>query len=209
MRRPDSSSAVDPKDAAFNNLSGEGRAPLGASQVRAPVAKRHAFRRPDRLSPDHLESADRAMCGLDQHGGPEGRSLQEPERRREGPLGREPGPNTSGAAPSGREQGGEQEPRNRPPVATPPQEPRGRERPGIESRGPRSQSFGGERGATERPVPPAPFQRPAERSPSPGIEAPRSRGPELPRPQSPATTGAAPERSQVRPGGPPGRREER
>jgi hypothetical protein len=115
-------------------------------------------------------------------------------------------PNTNGAAPGGRER----ELRNRPPEgATPPQEPRGRERSGIENQSPRNQNLGGERGAS-RPAPAAPSQRPSavERGPSQGLETPRSRAPaaEGPRPQSP-TTGAAPQGSRAPPGG-GGRREE-
>src|SRR5229473_7175005 len=99
----------------------------------------------------------------------------------------------------------------RPPEGVaPPQEPRGRERSGIESQGQRNQNLGGERGAAQRPAPAAPSQRPSavERGPSPGLEAPRSRAPaaEGPRPQSP-TTGAAPQGGRAPPGG-GGRREE-
>ena len=116
-------------------------------------------------------------------------------------------PSTGNGAPSGRER----ELRNRPPEGVaPPQEPRGRERSGIESQGQRNQNLGGERGAAQRPAPAAPSQRPSavERGPSPGLEAPRSRAPaaEGPRPQSP-TTGAAPQGGRAPPGG-GGRREE-
>src|SRR5258708_7561777 len=116
-------------------------------------------------------------------------------------------PSTGGGAPSGRER----ELRNRPPEGVaPPQEPRGRERSGIESQGQRNQNLGGERGAAQRPAPAAPSQRPSavERGPSPALEAPRSPAPaaEGPRPQSP-TTGAAPQGGRAPPGG-GGRREE-
>jgi hypothetical protein len=124
---------------------------------------------------------------------------------RRGPQAVAPGPSTSGAAPSGRERG-ERELRNRPPQgAASPQEPRGRERSGIESQSPRNQSLGGERGATQRATPAAPPQRPsaAERGPSLGVVAPRSRAPAAggPRPQSPTTTGAAPGGGHAVPGG--------
>jgi uncharacterized protein DUF6600 len=127
---------------------------------------------------------------------------------RRGPQAGAPGPSTSGAAPSSREH----ELRNRAPQgAASPQEPRGRERSGIESQTPRSQSPEGQRGATQRPAPGASSQPPlaAGRGSSPGIEAPRSHAPaaaEAPRPQSPTTTGAAPGGRAV-PGG-AGRREE-
>src|SRR6266566_5762000 len=117
-------------------------------------------------------------------------------------------PSTNGAAPGGRER----ELRNRPPEgAAPPQEPRSRERSGIENQSPRNQNLGGERGAAQRPAPAAPSQRPSavERGPSPGLEAPRSRAPaaaEGSRPQS-STTGAAPQGGRAPPGA-GGRREE-
>jgi hypothetical protein len=143
-------------------------------------------------------------------GGPAGPSQTGPGEVRRGPQAGAPSTSTSGAAPGSRERGGEL--RNRPPQgAAPPQEPRGRERSGVESQSPRNQSLGGERGAAQRPAPAAPFQRPsaAERGPSAGVEAPRSRAPaaEGPRPQSPSTTGAAPGGGRAPPGG-GGRREE-
>jgi hypothetical protein len=163
-----------------------------------------------------------AQPGRDQRGlregGPAAPSQNAPrtsEEGRRGPQAGAPGPSTSGAAPSSRERGGERELRNRAPQgAAPPQEPRGRERSGIESQSPRNQSLGGggERGAAQHPAPAAPSQRPsaAERGPSPGAEAPRSRAPaaEGPRPQSPSTTGAAPGGGRAPPGGGGSRREE-
>jgi hypothetical protein len=164
-----------------------------------------------------------AQPGRDQRGskegGPGAPSLNVPRPSEEGRHGQQaggaPGPSTSGAAPSSRERGGERELRNRAPQGVaPPQEPRGRDRSGIESQSPRNQSLGGggERGAAPRPAPAAPSQRslPAERGPSPGAEAPRSRSPDAaggPRPQSPSTTGAAPGGGRATPGG-GGRREE-
>jgi hypothetical protein len=156
-----------------------------------------------------------AQPGRDQRGaregGPVAPSPNTPSTSGEARRGSQAGaaPSTSGAAPSSRERGGERELRNRVPQgAPPPQEPRGRERSGIESQSPRDQSLGGERGAAQRPAPAAPSQRPsaAERGPSPGVEAPRSRAPaaEGPRPQSPSTTGAAPGGGRTA----PGRREE-
>jgi hypothetical protein len=144
-----------------------------------------------------------AQPGRDQRGLREGRPEAPPqnapvtsgqgERR---PQASAPGPSTSGAAPGSRERGGARELRNRPPEGpASPQEPRGRERPGIESQGSRSQTPRAERGATQRPAPAVPSQRPsaAERSPSPGVEAPRPRAPAAAeRPRPPATTGAAP-----------------
>jgi hypothetical protein len=162
-----------------------------------------------------------AQPGRDQRGlregGPAAPSQNAPVTSgevRRGPQAGAPGPSTSGAAPSSRERGGERELRNRAPQgAAPPQEPRSRERSGIESQSPRNQSLGGggERGAAQRPAPAAPSQRPsaAERGPSPGVEAPRSRAPaaEGPRPQSSSTTGAAPGGGRAASGG-GGRREE-
>jgi len=162
-----------------------------------------------------------AQPGRDQRGLREGRapSLNIPraseEGRRSPQAGGAPSPSTSGAVPSGRERGGERELRNRAPQGVAPsQEPRGRERSGIESQSPRNQSLGGggERGAAPRTAPAAPSQRPsaAERGPSLGVEAPRSRAPAAaggPRPQSPSTTGAAPGGGRA-PSGGGGRREE-
>ncbi len=155
-----------------------------------------------------------AQPGRDQHGlregGPGAPSPNAPgpsgEGRR-GPQAGALGPSTSGAAPSSRER----ELRTRPAEgAASPQEPRRRERSGIENQCPRNQNLGGERGAAQRPAPAVPSQRPSavERGPSPGLEAPRSRAPaaEGPRPRSP-TTGAAPQGGRA----PPetgGRREE-
>jgi hypothetical protein len=151
-------------------------------------------------------------------GGPAGPSQNAPVTSGQGerrPQAGAPGPSTSGAAPRSGERGSARELRNRPPGgAASPQEPRGRERPGIESQGSRSPTPGGERGATQRLAPAVQSQRPsaAERSPSPGAEAPRPRAPaaaaERPRPQSPTTTGAAPGGSRAAPGPGGGRREE-
>jgi hypothetical protein len=156
----------------------------------APSTSGEAPRVPQATAPGARGSRNEPP-GFDQRSGPEGRGLGE----REGPAGRpgnfpgrEPGPSTSGTAPSGRERGGERELGNRPPQTAPLQEPRGRERPGIE--GPRSQSFGGERGEPQRTAPAMP------------------RAPEGPRPQSP-TTGAAPGGIHPLPPGGPGRRDER
>ncbi len=113
-------------------------------------------------------------------------------------------PNTTGAAP-GAQRGPQpgRELRNRAPEgAVSPQEPRGRERSGIESQMPRNQSPEGQRAAGQRP----PSQPPGS---SPGAEASRSRAPaaEGPRPQSPTTSGAAPGGGRPVPGA-GGRREE-
>jgi hypothetical protein len=130
-----------------------------------------------------------------------------------GPQAGVPGPSTSGAAPSTRERAGEGELRNRAPQGgASPQEPRARERSGIESQTPRNESPAGQRGATQRTAPAGPSQPPlAQRGPSsPSVEAPRSRAPasEAPRRQPPATTGAAPGGGRMGPGGGGGRREE-
>src|SRR5258705_10219847 len=136
---------------------------------------------------------------------PSPNALGPSDEGRRGPQAGVPG--TGGGAPSGRER----ELRNRPPEGVaPPQEPRGRERSGIESQGPRNQNLGGERGAAQGPAPALRSQRPSavERGPSPGLEAPRSHAPaaEGPRPLSP-TTGAAPQGGRTPPGA-GGRREE-
>ena len=160
---------------------------------------------------------ERDQRGL-REGGPGAPPPNAPGTFGEGRRGPQAGaPSTRGAAPSSRERGGERELRNRPPqAAVPPQDLRGRERSGIESQSPRNQSprnesIGGERGAAQRPAPGAPSQRPSavERAASPGVQAPPSRAPaaEMRRPQSPATTGAAPGGGRAAPGG-GGRREE-
>ena len=179
----------------------------GAPLPNVPSTSGQAPRVPPAAAPGERGPRNAPPGAAEQRGGRDGSGPVERDGRggRTGNLpGRESGPSTSGAAPGGREL------RNRPPeVAAPPQEPRGRERSGIESQSPRNQGFGGERGATQRstPTPAMPSQRPpvVERGPSPGPEAPRSRAPaaEGPRPQPPATTGAAPPRG----GG--NRREER
>jgi hypothetical protein len=155
-----------------------------------------------------------AQPGRDQRGLREGGPGGPPNAQvpsGEGRRGPQAGPSTSGAAPSSREPGGGRELRNRPPEgAAPPQEPRGRERSGLENQGPRNQGPEPQRGAAQRTSPGAPAQRPmAEgRGSSPGAEAAR-RAPaaEGPRPQSPATTGAALGGGRPAPGG-GGRHEE-
>jgi hypothetical protein len=121
-------------------------------------------------------------------------------------------PRTNGAAP-GRESGGERRLRDRPSDRTAaPQEPRNRERPGVESQSSRSHAPGDERGATRRPASAEQPRLPsaAQRGPSPGVDAPRAHAPaaERPRPQSPSTTGAAPGGGRGAPEG-GGRHEER
>ena len=184
----------------------------GAPSPNAPSISGEARRGPSAGAPGERGQRSAPSGAIEQRGGRDGSGLVERDGRggRTGnPPGRESGPSTSGAAPNGREL------RNRPPEgAAPPQEPRGRERSGIESQSPRNQSFGGgERGAAQRPAPAMPSQRPsaAERGPSPGLEAPRSRVPaaEGPRPNSPATTGAAPPGGGRTPLGGGSRREER
>src|SRR5215813_3341655 len=173
--------------------------------------------RDDRRGDVRGAQPERDQRGL-REGGPGAPPPNAPGTFGEGRRGPQAGaPSTSGAAPSSRERGGERELRNRPPqAAVPPQDLRGRERSGIESQSPRNQSprnesIGGERGAAQRPAPGAPSQRPSavERAASPGVQAPPSRAPaaEMRRPQSPATTGAAPGGGRAAPGG-GGRREE-
>ena len=189
----------------------------GAPSPNAPNTSGEARRVPQAGAPGERGSRNAPPPGgIEQRGWREGGGLEERNGRggRTGNLPGREGPNTSGAAPSGRERGGERELRNRSPEgAAPPQEPRGRERSGIEGQSPRNQSLGGERGALQRPTPAVPSQRPSavERGPSPGPEAPRSRAPaaEGPRPQSPATAGAAPPGGGRAPAGGDNRREER
>jgi len=153
----------------------------GTPSPNAPSTSGEAPRIPPTEAPG-VRRPPNAAPGPEQRGGPEGRGTEE----RRGQTGnfppREQGPSTSGAAPGGREGGGERDLRSRPPLAAPPppQEPRGRERPGpgSEGQGPRSQNLGGERGASERSGPAAPtqpLQRPAERAPSrPRASSPRA-----------------------------------
>jgi hypothetical protein len=172
----------------------------GVPSSNAPSTSGEAPRAPQAGGAPGERGQRNAAPGLER-GGPEGREPEGREGRRPGNVpGRELNLSTSGAAPSGREGGGERELRNRPPVAAPPQEPRGRERPGSEGLAPR----GGERG--ERPATPSQHPSAAERVPSPSQEALRSHAPEGPRTQSP-TTGAAPGGGRALPGG-PGRREQ-
>ena len=179
----------------------------GAPSPNAPDAFGEGRRAPQAGAPGERGPRNPPPGAIEQRGGRDGSGLVERGGRTGNPPGRESGPSTNGAAPSGRER----ELRNRPPEgAASPQELRGRERSGIETQSPRNQNLGGERGAAQRPAPAVPSQRPSavERGPSPSLEAPRSRAPavEGPRPQSP-TTGAAPQGSRAPPGG-GGRREE-
>jgi hypothetical protein len=180
----------------------------GSPLPNAPSPSGEARRVPEAGAPGERGPRNPPPGGIEQRGGRDGSGLVERGGRTGNLPGRESGPGTSGAAPSGRER----ELRNRPPEgATSPQELHGRERSGIESQGPRNQSAEGQRGATQRLAPAALSQPPlaAGRGSSPGSEAPRSRAPaaEGPRSQSPTTAGAAPGAGRAAPGG-GGRREE-